>query len=90
MANVMFKRGSQSALQGLIDKKSFTEGTFYLTTDSDRLYFAQSDSGLVHLNHNVIHVSGVSSLPTLSKLISTFKSSPSGSTQLIVPSPNFL
>ena len=52
MANVMFKRGTQSALQTLIDNKStFTEGTFYLTTDSDRLYFAQSASELVLLNH---------------------------------------
>ena len=28
MANVMFKRGSQSALQKLITGGSFTEGTF--------------------------------------------------------------
>ena len=44
MANVMFKRGLQASLQTLIDGNKFTEGTFYLTTDSDRLYFAQSDS----------------------------------------------
>ena len=67
MANVMFKRGSQSALQGLIDKKSFTEGTFYLTTDSDRLYFAQSASELVLLNHQVIHVANLNSLPSLAE-----------------------
>lgn len=64
MANVMFKRGSQSALQGL---KSFTEGTFYLTTDSDRLYFAQSASELVLLNHQVIHVANLNSLPSLAE-----------------------
>ena len=67
MANVMFKRGSQSALQGLIDKKSFTEGTFYLTTDSDRLYFAQSATELVLLNHQVIHVANLNSLPSLAE-----------------------
>lgn len=65
MANVMFKRGSQSDLQNLIERKSFTEGTFYLTTDSDRLYFAQSASELVLLNHQVIHVASVSQLPSL-------------------------
>lgn len=65
MANVMFKRGSQSALQTLITGGSFTEGTFYLTTDSDRLYFAQSASELVLLNHQVIHVASVSQLPSL-------------------------
>ena len=65
MANVMFKRGSQSALQTLITGGTFTEGTFYLTTDSDRLYFAQSASELVLLNHQVIHVASVSQLPSL-------------------------
>ena len=65
MANVMFKRGSQSALQRLITGGSFTEGTFYLTTDSDRLYFAQSASELVLLNHQVIHVASISQLPSL-------------------------
>lgn len=68
MANVMFKRGSQSALQKMIDDKStFTEGTFYLTTDSDRLYFAQSASELVLLNHQVIHVANISSLPPIAE-----------------------
>ena len=67
MANVMFKRGKQSALQNLITGGSFTEGTFYLTTDSDRLYFAQSASELVLLNHQVIHVAGINSLPPIAE-----------------------
>ena len=66
MANVQFKRGSHASLEALLAKNgtagSFVEGAFYLTTDSDRLYFAQSDSELVHLNHNVIHVASVSEL----------------------------
>ncbi|MGN1342642.1 MAG: hypothetical protein ACI4VL_05400 [Bacilli bacterium] len=66
MANVMFKRGTQNSLQTLITNGSFTEGTFYLTTDSDRLYFAQSASELVLLNHQVIHVSSISALPAIS------------------------
>lgn len=65
MANVMFKRGTQSALETLISNKTFTEGTFYLTTDSDRLYFAQAADELVLLNHQVIHVASVSNLPPI-------------------------
>ena len=62
MANVNFLRGTQANLEKLT---SFTEGAFYLTSDSDRLYFAQSSTELVHLNHNVIHVANVASLPAL-------------------------
>lgn len=63
MANVNFLRGSQANLEKLT---SFTEGAFYLTSDSDRLYFAQSSTELVHLNHNVIQVANVAALPALS------------------------
>ena len=73
MANVMFKRGTQASLETLLAKQgtagSYVEGAFYLTTDSDRLYFAQSDKELVHLNHNVIHVATVNDLPTFSTAI---------------------
>lgn len=47
MANVKFKRGTQAKLNELT---SYVEGSFYLTTDSDRLYFAQSANELVALN----------------------------------------
>lgn len=73
MANVQFKRGLQKDLETLLSKQgvagSYVEGAFYLTTDSDRLYFAQSDKELVHLNHNVIHVAGVGSLPAFNDAI---------------------
>ena len=73
MANVMFKRGTQSSLETLLAKQgtagSYVEGAFYLTTDSDRLYFAQSDSELVHLNHNVIHVDEIKNLPALADAV---------------------
>ena len=73
MANVQFKRGTQASLEALLAKQgtagSYVEGAFYLTTDSDRLYFAQSDKELVHLNHNVIHVANISALPTLADAI---------------------
>lgn len=66
MANVSFLRGTQSKLDTLLAAGSgYTEGAFYLTTDSDRLYFAQSATELVHLNHNVIHVANVAALPTV-------------------------
>lgn len=47
MANVKFLKGTQSSFNGL---KSFTDGAFYLTTDTDRLYFAQSETECVPLN----------------------------------------
>ena len=47
MANVKFLKGPQSNFNGLTQ---FTEGAFYLTTDTDRLYFAQSSTECVPLN----------------------------------------
>ena len=43
--NVSFLRGTQSKLDGL---STFQPGAFYLTEDTDRLYFAQSASELVY------------------------------------------
>ena len=47
MSNVRFLRGSQANLDKLT---SFVEGAFYLTSDTDRLYFAHSASNLAYLN----------------------------------------
>lgn len=47
MANVKFLKGTQSKFNTL---SSFTDGAFYLTTDTDRLYFAQSETECVPLN----------------------------------------
>ncbi len=47
MANVKFLKGTQENFNGLTQ---FTDGAFYLTTDTDRLYFAQSTSECVPLN----------------------------------------
>lgn len=47
MANVKFLKGTQSNFNGLTQ---FTDGAFYLTTDTDRLYFAQSSTECVPLN----------------------------------------
>ena len=54
MANVKFLKGTQSNFNGL---KSFTDGAFYLTTDTDRLYFAQSETECVPLNQFIRTVS---------------------------------
>lgn len=47
MANVKFLKGNQSSFNKLTQ---FTDGAFYLTTDTDRLYFAQSSTECVPLN----------------------------------------
>ena len=47
MANVKFLKGDQSSFNKLTQ---FIDGAFYLTTDTDRLYFAQSTSECVPLN----------------------------------------
>ena len=54
-SKVNFKRGSQDSLNTLINGSGdrFTEGTFYLTTDSNRLYFAQTATDLVNLNQYI-------------------------------------
>lgn len=66
-AKVMFKRGTQAALNTLLQGTGnrFSEGTFYLTNDTNRLYFAQAADKLVDLNQ-YIHIKEVnlSSLPT--------------------------
>lgn len=54
MANVKFLKGPQSNFNGLTQ---FTEGAFYLTTDTDRLYFAQSSTECVPLNQFIRTVS---------------------------------
>ena len=67
-AKVMFKRGSQASLNTLIANNTFTEGTFYLTNDTNRLYFAQENNKLVDLNQ-YIHIAdsiNLSSLPNTS------------------------
>lgn len=63
MANVLFKRGTQSSLNTLKASGIYQEGTFYLTTDTDRLYFAQSNNELVDLNQYIKTVPTIEDLP---------------------------
>ena len=50
MANVKFKRGTHASLLAL---SSYDDGCFYLTTDTDRLFVAQSANELVELNKSI-------------------------------------
>lgn len=62
MSNVRFLRGTQSKLN---DLKSFVEGAFYLTSDTDRLYFAQSANKLTYLNKYIQDIPSVNDLATI-------------------------
>ena len=62
MSNVRFLRGTQSKLN---DLKSFVEGAFYLTSDTDRLYFAQSTDKLTYLNKYIQDIPSVNDLATI-------------------------
>lgn len=59
MANVLFKKGLSSALPW----SAAAEGTFYLTSDTNRLYIGKADSTLAELNRYVSVVANVASLP---------------------------
>lgn len=60
MANVYFKRGHQAALDAMT---SWVEGSFYLTDDTNRLYFAQANNKLVDLNQYIHFVANYNALP---------------------------
>ena len=65
MSNVKFLRGTQTKLDSL---QSFNEGAFYLTSDTDRLYFAQSNNELVYLNKYITKVNTLAELQTMANL----------------------
>ena len=61
MANVFFKRGHQAALDAM---SAYIEGSFYLTDDTNRLYFAQASNKLVELNQYIHIIDSMDNLPT--------------------------
>lgn len=63
MANVLFKRGSQSALDAIRTAKSAIEGAFYLTEDSHRLYVGTADKDAVPVNEGITTVTSIENLP---------------------------
>ena len=68
MANVGFLLGTQVALDALLIKGTAAqakEGSFYLTSDTNRLYIGKADGSLSAVNEGVITVANVSSLPVV-------------------------
>ena len=69
MANVGFKLGLQSAVDTLLaagTNAKAVAGSFYLTSDTHRLYIGNSDGSLAPVNEGVITVANISDLPTVS------------------------
>ena len=60
--NVSFLRGTQNKLNNLT---SYQAGAFYLTEDTDRLYFAQAADELVYLNKYITTVASKNDLPAI-------------------------
>lgn len=73
MANVLFKQGLQSSLDQIRANLTATEGTFYLTTDSHRLYIGRITGNgqtatacdAVPVNEGVTYVNSLNELPPI-------------------------
>jgi len=64
-SNVGFKLGTQIAVDNIIkNKTAVTVGSFYLTSDTHRLYIGESD-GLHPVNEGVISVEKIENLPNV-------------------------
>lgn len=63
MANVLFKQGTQDKLDQIRSAKSATEGTFYITNDSHRMYLGVSGGDAVPVNEGVTTVASLDDLP---------------------------
>lgn len=63
MANVLFKQGTQSALNEIRSNKTAIEGSFYLTNDTHRLYIGRANGDAVPVNEGVNTVTSLSDLP---------------------------
>ena len=64
MAYVGFKLGTQAALDTMYTNKTATEGIFYLTNDTNRLYIGKTGGEVAAVNEGVITVNAVANLPT--------------------------
>ena len=65
MSNILFKRGSRSALNTLKSGNKGIEGAFYLTEDTHRLYAGMSGGKIVDLNQYITVVDAVANLNTV-------------------------
>ena len=66
---VGFYRGTSTNLTALANNGGYKDGAFYITTDTDRLYYAQSSSNLVQLNKSI---QIVTAFPTTGQLAGEF------------------
>ena len=71
MSNILFKRGSQSALNTLKTNNQGIDGAFYLTEDTHRLY-AGIGSKIVDLNQYITVVENVAGLNTVNAQLGDF------------------
>ena len=69
MAYVGFKLGTQAALDTMYTNKTATEGIFYLTNDTNRLYIGKTGGEVAAVNEGVITVDAIANLPTGSNRI---------------------
>ncbi len=67
-SNVVFRHGTQAALDKIREQGTAVSGTFYLTDDSHRLYVGQEGGDAVPVNEGITTVTSINNLPTASKL----------------------
>lgn len=65
MANVSFKQGFQSALNSIAQNNRAEEGSFYLTSDSHRLYIGLAGGSIASINEGVTTVADIAALPSI-------------------------
>ena len=63
--NVLFKQGTQSALDSIRSNKKAIPGAFYLTNDSHRLYIGTEDKDAVPVNEGITTVESTDDLPAI-------------------------
>ena len=68
MPNVGFKMGGQTALDNLLKNGGAVPGTFYLTSDTNRLYIGKDDGSIKPVNAGIITVDTTSDLPDVTSL----------------------
>ena len=61
--NVGFKYGPQSGLRTVMTEKKVVPGTFYLTSDTNRLYIGKTTELIAPVNEGVIKVAKIEDLP---------------------------
>ena len=66
MANVGFLRGTQVNIEKLLTNKGAIPGTFYLTSDTNRLYIGKDDTSVAPVNQGIIPIGSLDDLQNVS------------------------